>query len=279
MYEITIAGPDGADLTFGPLPSGDAKSARVHVFGVAEIQSFGFCPICGTTEKLTKEHVPQRDLGGTVMTYTCEACNNNLGSRVEDELKHWFDDAILDVEFSGGDVPGKRKMSRILVRTTVDGQVGLFFEGRTDPNLGAMLASGTAEMSGRRPIPRIWLIAALKHAYLAACLTLGEVPSTDHAAAIRGLLITARDGARGELPPKTGLTTGLRIARTGVPATGPTVQLVALVDADGSPLDYGLLLAGTMFVSWPLDAELFWVAVRRFQPERADSEITEPEPT
>jgi hypothetical protein len=41
------------------------------------------------------------------------------------------------------------------------------------------------------------------------------------------------------------------------------VLLVALVDAEGEPKDYGFSLAGTLFVSWPLDASLFWEAVRR----------------
>jgi hypothetical protein len=128
-----------------------------------------------------------------------------------DELKHWFDDAIFDVKFSGGDVPGKRKSPRILLRSTADGGIAMIFDkGRTDPNLGAMLASGTGEIHYRIPNPRAWRVAALKHAYLAACLSLGDVPNTEHAAYVRGVLVATRDGERGSPPPETGLTKGLR---------------------------------------------------------------------
>ena len=263
-HSITVTRPGGPDLTFGPDPHDDAEHVRVHVFGVPEVRNFGMCPICGSTEQLSREHVPQRDLGGTVMTYTCESCNNGLGSRVEDELKHWFDGAIFDVKFSGGNVPGRRKSPRILLRSTADGQFGMIIDkGRSDANIGAMLASGPGEIHYRIPNPRVWRVAALKHAYLAACLALGEIPNTQHAAYVRGVLVATRDGKRGELPPETNLAKGLRLAQSNQPAQGPTVLLAALVDALGEPVDYGLSFAGTLFVSWPLDAPLFWEAARR----------------
>jgi hypothetical protein len=135
-------------------------------------------------------------------------------------LKHWFDDAIFDVRFSGGDVPGVRKPPRLLLRSTDDGRVGMIFdEGRTDPTFGAMLASGTAEIQYRIPNPRVWRVAALKHAYLGACLSLGEIPNTEHAAYVRGVLIAARDGDKGGLPPETGLSKGCGwLRRIGPPA-------------------------------------------------------------
>jgi hypothetical protein len=262
--EITISHPDGTALAFGPIPNSEAVDTRVHVFGAPQLHDFGMCPICGATDELTREHVPQRDLGGTVMTYTCKPCNSGLGSRVEDELRHWFDDAIFDVRFSGGDVPGRRKSPRILLRATPDGKIGMIPDkGKTDADLGAMLASGKGEIHYRIPNPRIWRVAALKHAYLGACLALGQIPDTLHAAHVRGVLVTTRNGKRGELPPDTNLAKGLRLAQSRQPAQGPTILLVALVDERGAPLDYGLSFAGTLFVSWPLDAHLFWEAARR----------------
>ena len=264
VNSMTISRPDGPDLTLGPIESEAAKPVRVHVFGVPETRNFGLCPICGSEEDLTREHVPQRDLGGTVMTYTCKPCNNGLGSRVEDELKHWFDGAIFDVKFSGGDVPGVRRAPRVLLRTSPDGEVAMIEDkGKRDPEIGAMLASGTARIHYRIPNPRVWRVAALKHAYLAACLALGEIPNTDHAAVLRGVLVMTRDSKRGELPPENNLAKTIRIAQSNQPAQGPTVLLVALVDAEDEIVDYGLSFAGTLFVSWPLDAELFWKAARR----------------
>lgn len=82
-------------------------------------------------------------------------------------------------------------------------------------------------------------VAALKHAYLAACVALGEIPDTDHAAAVRGLLVVTRDRERREQQPETGLSRGLRLARSDQPAEGPTVLLVALVDDESQPKDFG----------------------------------------
>lgn len=61
-----------------------------------------------------------------------------------------------------------------------------------------------------------------------------------------------------------GFAGGLRIAQSHQTAQGPTIVLAALVDDEGVAQDYGLSFAGTLFVSWPLDAHLFWVAVSRF---------------
>ena len=72
-----------------------------------------------------------------------------------------------------------------------------------------------------------------------------------------------RDAKRGELPPENNLAQTIRIAQSNQPAQGPTLLLVALVDEDNDIVDYGLSFAGTLFVSWPLDAALFWKAVRR----------------
>lgn len=266
VNSMTITRPDGTELTVGTIKGGGtAKAVRAHVFGVPEIRNFGMCPICGSEDNLTREHVPQRDLGGTVMTYTCGQCNNGLGSRVESELKHWFDDAIFDVRFSGGDVRGSRRARRMLVRGSADGEWALIEDkGKSDADIGRMLACGTGEIEYRIPNPRVWRVAALKHAYLAACLALGEIPNTIHAAALRGVLVASRDLKRGELPPESNLAKTIRIAQSNQPVLqAPTVTLVALVSADDEIVDYGLLFAGTFFVSWPLDAELFWVAARR----------------
>ena len=50
--------------------------------------------------------------------------------------------------------------------------------------------------------------------------------------------------------------------RSNQPDQGPTVRLVALADADNEIVDYACR-SRTLFVSWPLDAELFWKAARR----------------
>lgn len=153
---------------------------------------------------------------------TCRTCNNRLGSRVEAELKDWFDDAIRDVRFSGGDVPGRRRVPRVLLRTTAEGEFGLFVDNRkSDAELRAMMASGAVEMQYRIPIPNVWRVAALKHAYLGACLSLGEIPDSPLAGQVRADLMAARDSGRGKPFPESRIAGGLRVARSYRAAQGP----------------------------------------------------------
>lgn len=265
VHEITLSRPGSSELRFERIRNGDAKDVRAHLIGVPEFQDFGRCPICGAGIDLTREHVPQGDLGGGVMTMTCRTCNNRLGSRVEVELRDWFDDAIGSVRFSGGDVPGRRRVPRVLLRTTAEGECGLFFDtGKSDAELRAMLASGKVEVHYRIPIPKVWRVAALKHAYLGACLSLGEIPDSPMAGRVRADLMAARDSERGEPLPESRIAGGLRVARSYRAAQGPSVGLAALVDDEAVMQDGGLSLAGTLFVSWPLEAELFWAAAQRF---------------
>lgn len=157
MHEIALSRPGRSELRFKQVRDIDAADVRAHLIGVPAFQDFGRCPICRTASDLTREHVPQGDLGGGVMTMTCSTCNNRLGSRVEGELRDWFDDAIGSVRFSGGDVPGRRRVGRVLLRTTAEGEFGLFIDpGGSDAELRAMLASGQLEMHYRTPTPTVW---------------------------------------------------------------------------------------------------------------------------
>jgi len=259
VHEVALSRPGGSELRFERVRDIDAADVRAHLIGVPAFQDFGRCPICGTASDLTREHVPQGDLGGGVMTMTCRTCNNRLGSRVEGELRDWFDDAIGSVRFSGGDVPGRRRVGRVLLRTTVEGEFGLIIDpGKSDAELRAMLASGQLEMHYRTPIATVWRLAALKHAYLGACLSLGEIPDSPLAGRVRADLIAARDWERSRPFPESRIAGGLRVARSYRAAQGPRVALAALVDDEAVMQDGGLSFAGTLFVSWPLEAELFW---------------------
>jgi hypothetical protein len=63
----------------------------------------------------------------------------------------------------------------MLLRRSPNGKLAMIEdEGKRDRNISAMLASGSAQIHYRIPNPRVWRVAALKHAYLAACLTLGR---------------------------------------------------------------------------------------------------------
>lgn len=112
--------------------------------------------------------------------------------------------------------------------------------------------------------PVIWRVAARKHAYLGACLALAEISNTPHAERVRADLIAAREWRRGEPFPESRVAAGLRVAQTYQVAQGSTVVLASLIDDDdGGQVDHGLSFAGTLIVSWPLDAHLFWEAAQR----------------
>lgn len=121
LDEFAFSLPDG---TVHEVGSPDDSGRRGTLEPVAVIRAASFlrqpgsrplCPICREDEPSHKEHVPQEDLGGSVMTMTCQACNNDLGSRVEADLQHWFDHALVEVTFDhDGEVPGRRRVPPVL---------------------------------------------------------------------------------------------------------------------------------------------------------------------
>lgn len=248
---IKLTGDDGWERRFD-LARDDGPLVRVRTLVEGETAIFQTCPICLSGQPDTREHVPQRDLGGRVVTRTCSRCNNELGSRVEVALKDWFDHALRSVRFSGGDVPGVRRSPRLLLRWSPEGEFILFPESESDSTFQEMLKSGSVLMQYSPPEPRLWQAAALKHAYLAACVCLRQIPMTPLADQVRAELLAVRDATRGH-EPFGEIAAGLRLSRSYAPASGPAVSLVALRSDGGEIVDVGLSLAGTLFVSWPLE--------------------------
>jgi hypothetical protein len=184
------------------------------------------------------------------MTMTCERCNSLLGSRVESELEHWFDRELVSARFAHDDVPGPRRAPRVFYREGPDG-LGIILD---DPGLVIMdmIRTGTVWLNFRLPDPRRFKLAALKHAYLAACLYLGYVPDIPDAVEIRADLIAARDTPRHLPPPPSQHAERLSLYRSDLLPQGPPLAIVATrpdhPDDEAEPL---ISLAGTLFVSWP----------------------------
>jgi hypothetical protein len=250
---------DGRELEFGPPDDGPEQRAGF----VAEIfaHSFGrndrhrgtwtpMCPICLSDGPMTDEHVPQGPLGGSEMTMTCKRCNNDLGSVVETELEHWYDNALVGVRFAHEDVPGARRVPRLLALKGPDGFALIPEDGDLPQAVDPMLRSGSFTMTYRPPDSRRYRLALLKHAYLAACLYLGYVPGIPDADEIRHDLMAARDTPRRDQPPSSRLAERLKFYRSGRGRQGPPLAIVAArrPGEDPEPL---ISLAGTLFVSWP----------------------------
>ncbi len=181
---------------------------------------------------------------------TCKRCNNVLGSVVETELEHWYDDALVGVTFEHEDVPGARKLPRLLTLKGPDGFALIPDGGDLPPAVDPMLRSGSFTMTHRPPDPRRYRLALLKHAYLAACLYLGYVPGIAEADEIRRDLIAARDTPKRDQPPASPPAERLKFYRSGRGRQGPPLAIVAARRPGENPEPL-ISLAGTLFVSWP----------------------------
>lgn len=257
LDHVALELPDGRTLEFTQPVSGEQATLE----GLAEIRAMSFCepatglpvcPIClARTTEMHAEHVPQTALGGEVMTSTCQRCNNDLGSRVEVDLQAWFDQQLVDTSIEhGGEIPGRRRFSRVHYRPSTDGSTFMMWvDGPSTSEIEAMMQSGTWQVNFRPPDFARAVVGLLKHAYLAACLHLQEIPDTEDARAIRADLLTARNTSRRE--PLDQIEERLVFYRGGVGRQGPPLALVRMTPPDGGDPRILISLAGVLFVSWP----------------------------
>jgi hypothetical protein len=249
-----------------PTPPGDRTPGRVRAI-IDPAPRTSPCPICLEAEATEREHVPQQGLGGTVMLYTCRACNNGFGSRVETELQHFYDRALVDVKIAVPSLEGARKAPRILQRKSADGLDFLVFDaGRFDPELEREMEHfgdiGRFQLVYREPDEGAVKVAALKHAYLAACLSLRMVPSTARADAIRAELMEALNQPHGRPLMAGPIARSLPVHITGMDPIPHSVLVVDWQGPQGATLTE-ILLAGTLRVGWPLETELLEEVDRR----------------
>jgi hypothetical protein len=251
---MSIALPDGRTLDVVLRPDDPGESAEVTPIAPIRRRDFDRCPICGDPAT-SEEHVPPARLGGKVLTMTCLACNNKLGSNVEADLVDWFEGAVALPSFRSAGVRGRRREKRILFRNTPDGEFVLVFDGRANPDVTAMLESGDLDLDALLPDWNRCSLGLLKHAYLAACLTYGVLEG-DAADEIRRDLVAARDAENRRNVPASRMAAGLMVFRTYEPITDEPAIRAVLHDPAGSV--EGVLLVGRVFVSWssaiPADA-------------------------
>jgi hypothetical protein len=227
----------------------------VRVQLVRDIGPFQFdeCPICLAPGPSSREHVPPASLGGEVRTRVCERCNNELGSRIEVSLLDWRDGAVRNARVAADNVPGRRRVERMLYRTAGAGEFVLVPDGRVDGSFRDMLASGEFRYAFAPPEPARYRLAALKHAYLAACLDRQEIPDTPTAREIRRDLVAARDAPSGGPFPTSELAMGLSLMRSYAQPAGPSLALCSVASGpDGAAPEMWVLLAGTVCVPWPM---------------------------
>ena len=249
-HSMRLQGPGDAEFVVGRLQR-NHEIVDVEILALAGQMTFDRCPICLEPAPTCREHVPPAAIGGSVMTRTCTRCNNELGSRLEAPLVDWWEDAVGSVSLSHDDVPGPRRAARVLLRQK-DTSEPVLLLGRVDPAIRRRFGPGTQfSMTFTEPNRGRYRLAALKSAYLAACLLLRSIPETPEAEAIRAELIAARDAPRKRQVQVSPLCEGLQIWKSHGPAVPGEIALVRTQPAEAAAPLIALSLARTLLVSWP----------------------------
>jgi len=247
---VAMRGDEGQRLEVIHAPR--AGSTQHQLCIVREIDAYYLdrCPICLTQEPGSAEHVPPAALGGRPLTRTCDRCNNDLG-RVEAELTDWRDDALRHTTATSDTIMGARKLPRLLHRQTADGKFALVIDGAMHPDAEPLLKGPDFALNFRPPSPRLYKLAALKNAYLAACLDMRAIPQTPCADLIRRDLLAARDAPSRSEVPASDYALSMPLMRTHEQPRGPSLALGYLHRPDGLA-EWWIALAGTVAVPWPM---------------------------
>jgi hypothetical protein len=243
---LSIQLPDGEIVEMSPPPS-DGDPTKIDLVEVLHPHIFDRCPICAAPAT-SDEHLPPESLGGSVLTRTCNPCNNKFGGYVEPDLLYWFTCTIPAPRFRSENVPGARKSGKIAYRETGDGRFILLIDGKSDPDLEEMLGSGEVDLTGLLPDRNRYRLALLKQAYLAMCIKLKDVPQGALPEQVRHDLIATRNAPRRQDVPISTLALGQVVRRFDRPiSTNPA--MLAIYNEEGNKCP-GVLLVGRVFVAW-----------------------------
>ncbi|WP_223060015.1 HNH endonuclease [Dermacoccus sp. Tok2021] len=223
---------------------------RVHQQVEVELHSlppirpgtFDLCPICLTPGTGTREDVPPRALGGSVLTNTCSQCNNDLGSKVDSHLVMWMNDEMTAwLEVDG--VRGRRKVGTVAVRRS--GEDCALVPDRDAPPevIDQMRAGNIPQLTYQLPDTRRVRLAILKSTYLACCVATESILDTPSARIMREDLMAARSLKRDDVPD---VRTSLAFYRGNGERNDVRTRLC--VDRDGT---FWVSLAGVLLVKWP----------------------------
>lgn len=253
-FTISLQTAGGDVINAGmPMPGGMVAVQGRDLYEIrGPAERFERCPICLCENPSSREHVPPHAIGGQVLIYTCERCNNDFG-RSEADLSRWYRGAV-QLRIRSKDVRGHRNVGDVLVRPTSSGQVLLMTTSDVPEETLAIFESGTGRVFAAEPdVARIQASIA-KSAYLTACIFLGEIPDTPRARAFRAELVAARDTPRRQ-PLQLGPTiSSLRVHRgPQEPATG---RLSLTMVPRLAPHQYWIGWNDSVFVEWPLESEL-----------------------
>lgn len=231
------------------IPDDGAKpSVVLHHLRSSGPVLFDRCPICLEDKPTSKEHVPPQKVGGGVMTRTCSTCNNLFGQKYEGELLRWWDYSFNRYSVTHPDLQGKRTLKNVMLRETLEGEPVVFFDLDQDSDVWQAMRSDTPFSSEfSPPDPDLWRVAALKSAFLAACILRGEVVENDEGRRVREYLLAARDAPKNKPPA---IPFDFHVARNNAEATPGLVELVRVESEEKTYTEFAVLLSGVLLVSW-----------------------------
>ncbi|MCH7229947.1 HNH endonuclease [Glycomyces sp. L485] len=258
MYSTRLVGPNGQAMSIGRMQREGEVDCQIDTVAIASRFDFAHCPLCLAVVPGTDEHVPPENIGGTVMTRTCDDCNNKAGGRTEPELEHWWNDTLVRarLESTLGPVRGPRVAGNLYRRQTSDGEPVFALAGKHDSAVRDILDhGGDITLTFGLPDRARVFAAALKSAYLGACLLARRVPFTREAEAVRAALRAARDTQKSEPLSLRGIDFDWWIARRPGSIEAGRIGLERVRVAGEEP-QYAVSLGGALLVSWPVGGYL-----------------------
>jgi hypothetical protein len=250
-HAVTLQGPGDAEFVLGRLERSQER-LDIEILALAQPMNFDRCPICSERTPTSKEQVPPAAIGGAAMTTSCTRCNNELGSRLEAPLIDWLEDAVGSVSLSHDEVRGARRASRELLRP---GNRCSWWAASTRRS-AADSVRARFSMSFTEPDHPRYRLAALKNAYLGACLLLRSMPQTPESVAIRAELVAARELGRKQPVKVSSLCARQQIWKSHGPAVPGEIALTRTQPSDAATPIIAVSLARTLMVSWPVGGYL-----------------------
>jgi hypothetical protein len=104
--------------------------------------SFEICPICLAGPATEEDDLPPVSLGGSVMTHTCQPCNNTLGTRLERDLPHWFHGVLPHAQFTSPGGGGARNGGEVVLVSSPEGAPVLVLKGNHHQDVNDWIEAG-----------------------------------------------------------------------------------------------------------------------------------------
>ena len=173
---MEVVGADGAmTLRIGHRRPPGSVDVELALFCASDPVRFDQCPICLRPGPDSDEHVGPSRLGGAKLTKTCARCNHELGSKLDAALIAWCTETLHSVAVTSPAFLGHRYFPSVDVRGTDNGQFALLVDRPAHPDIRDALVSGELAIRYSPHNMRRVRLAALKNAYLAACILDGRI--------------------------------------------------------------------------------------------------------